>query len=157
MTNVATSLEPGAKAAIVDGLTQVVAEVALETMKAQNYHWNVKGMGFGPLHALFQTIYEDHFVAQDDLSERVRALDAHAEGRMSVFLKRSKVGECDGKLDAETMIANLVKDQETISGALIALSKLAAEHGDLVTEDIAIGRAAVHDKFAWLLRAHLRG
>ena len=40
-------------------------------------------MAFGPLHALFQQMYEDHFTAQDELAERIKALDAHAEGRHS--------------------------------------------------------------------------
>ena len=94
-----------------------VAEICVETMKAQNYHWNVSGMAFGPLHELFQEIYEDHFEAQDELAERVKALDAHAEGRLSAFLERSKVQECDGRVPAETMIANLAGDQETIAAS----------------------------------------
>jgi starvation-inducible DNA-binding protein len=126
-------------------------------MKAQNYHWNVTGMAFGPLHELFQKIYEDHFEAQDDIAERIKALDAHAEGRLSVFLSRAKIKECDGQIDARSMIANMQADQETLSGVCIATADLAEEKGDLVTNDFAIGRAAVHDKFAWMLRAHLKG
>jgi len=50
-------------------------------MLAQNCHGNVTGMSFGSLHALFQDIYEDHFAAQDDLAERVRALEGGQRGR----------------------------------------------------------------------------
>ena len=53
-------------------------------------------MSFGPLHDLFQKIYEDHFVGQDDLAERIRAIDVHAEGTLAGMLKRSKVAEHDG-------------------------------------------------------------
>ncbi len=155
MSSIATSLAPDASAEIVDGLTQAVADLSVETMKAQNYHWNVKGMAFGPLHELFQKIYEDHFEGQDELAERVKALGAHAEGRISVFLSRTRLKECDGHVDAQTMIANLKADQEALSGQLIALAELADKHGDLVTNDLAIERSAVHDKFAWMLAAHL--
>ncbi len=137
----------------MEGLTQAVAETAIETLKAQNYHWNVEGMGFGPLHELFQKMYEDHFVAQDDLAERIKALDAHAEGRYADFLRRSAIEECEGKVDAKAMIKNLQQDQETLSATLTAL---ADKHGDVVTNDLAIERAQVHDKFAWFLRSHLR-
>lgn len=155
MVSVASKLEAKAVDAIVKGLTQALAETSVETMKAQNFHWNVTGMAFGPLHDLFQKIYEDHFVAQDDLGERIKALEAHAEGRQSVYLKRSAVKESDGKLSAEAMIKELAADQETISATLRDLAELAEKHGDVVTNDMAIGRAQVHDKFAWLLRAHL--
>ena len=80
MTQTAIDLTTDSRAAIADALNQSVAETAVTTMLAQNFHWNVTGMAFGPLHELFQKIYEDHFVAQDDLAERVKALDAHAEG-----------------------------------------------------------------------------
>ncbi len=90
---VAAKIEPSAKEEIVNGLTQALAETAIETLKAQNFHWNVTGMSFGSLHELFQEIYEDHFEAQDLLAERIKAFDAHAEGRFSVYLERSAVEE----------------------------------------------------------------
>lgn len=157
MSSVVTPLESNAKQELVEGLTQAVAETAIETLKAQNYHWNVEGMGFGPLHELFQTIYEDHFAAQDELSERIKALDAHAEGRYADFLRRSVIEECDGRIDAKAMIRTLQADQETLSATLTALAAIAEKHGDIVTNDMAIERAQIHDKFAWMLRAHLRG
>lgn len=80
MTQTAQSLSTDANAQIAEALNQCVAETAVATMLAQNFHWNVTGMAFGPLHQLFQTMYEDHFVAQDDLAERIKALDGHAEG-----------------------------------------------------------------------------
>ena len=155
MPELASKFSQDAVTEIVEGLTQAVAETVVTTMKAQNFHWNVTGMAFGPLHDLFQKIYEDHFVAQDDLAERIKALGAHAEGRLSVHLERSAVGESDGKATAEAMIDELATAQETISATLRALAKTAEDHGDVVTNDLAIGRAHTHDKFAWLLRAHL--
>ena len=155
MASVASKLETAAVEEIVNGLTQALAETAVETMKAQNFHWNVTGMAFGPLHELFQKIYEDHFTAQDELGERIKALEAHAEGRFAEYLKRSAVVESDGKLDDKSMIKELVADQEAISATLRDLAALADKHGDVVTNDMAIERAQIHDKFAWLLRAHL--
>src|SRR6056297_1579885 len=96
MTEPASDLSTSARTAIADALNQCVAETAVTTMLAQNFHWNVTGMAFGPLHDLFQKIYEDHFVAQDDLAERIKALDGHAEGTLSGMIKRSKVSEYEG-------------------------------------------------------------
>lgn len=156
MASVVVKLEPVALQAVVEGLTQAVAETSVLTMKAQNYHWNVKGMAFGPLHALFQEIYEDHFAGQDDLAERVRSLGAQAVGRYDAFLKLSKITECDGDIDAKAMIANLRDDQRVVAATLVALADVAGKAGDSLTEDLAIERGRIHEKFAWLLDAHLQ-
>jgi starvation-inducible DNA-binding protein len=155
MTNTAVDIAPDARAQIIEGLTQAQAEIAVETTKAQNFHWNVTGMAFGPLHKLFQEIYEDHFEAQDDLAERVKALEGHAEGRYSEYLRRSAVKEHDGNASPQDMVKILKIDQETISSTLRALAMTAERLGDILTNDIAIVRAEKHEKFAWMLRAHL--
>ncbi|MEM7496476.1 MAG: DNA starvation/stationary phase protection protein [Pseudomonadota bacterium] len=156
MQNLATELETTALEAIIDGLTQGLAETAVTTMKAQNYHWNVTGMAFGPLHDLFQKIYEDHFEAQDEIAERIKALDGHAEGRLAEHLRRSKVEECEGKLPAEQMVAKMAADQELLAGTMAALAEASEKNGDLLTQDMAIERGQVHEKFAWMLRSHLK-
>ncbi|KAA0969323.1 DNA starvation/stationary phase protection protein [Aureimonas fodinaquatilis] len=153
---IAAKIEPNAKEDIVNGLTQALAETAIETLKAQNFHWNVTGWSFGPLHELFQKMYEDHFEAQDLLAERIKAFDAHAEGRYSVYLERSAIEEHDGKTDARSMVEALLADQETLSSTLSALAEVADQHGDWATNDLATGRIAAHDKFAWFLRSHLK-
>ena len=156
MTQTAAALSQDAQSAIADALNQSVAETAVTTMLAQNFHWNVTGMAFGPLHALFQEIYEDHFQAQDDLAERIKALDAHAEGTLAGMIARSKVAENDGHGDAKAMIEAMKVAQETLAATLAGCGELAAEHGDTLTEDLCIARGQTHEKFAWFLRAHLR-
>jgi starvation-inducible DNA-binding protein len=156
MTQTAQTLSTDANTQIADALNQCVAETAVTTMLAQNFHWNVTGMAFGPLHALFQTIYEDHFIGQDDLAERVKALDAHAEGTLAGMLKRSKVTEVEDVPTDKEMIRILKEAQETLAETIGGAGELAAEHGDTLTEDLCIARGQAHEKFAWMLRAHLR-
>ncbi|MEL7466442.1 MAG: DNA starvation/stationary phase protection protein [Pseudomonadota bacterium] len=155
MTQTAVSLNPSAKEAIAEALNQSVAETAVTTMLAQNFHWNVTGMAFGPLHQLFQEIYEDHFTAQDDLAERIKALDAHAEGTLAGMIARSKIAEHDGRADAATMIKAMKEAQETLASTLAGCGQIAADAGDTLTEDLCIARGQTHEKFAWFLRAHL--
>jgi len=155
MTQPAAALSTDAKSQIVEALNQSVAETAVTTMLAQNFHWNVKGMAFGPLHEMFQKIYEEHFIAQDDLAERIRALDAHAEGTLAGMLARSKVKEHDGHATAEEMIKLMLDAQETLAATVAGCGEIAAEHGDTLTEDMCIARGQEHEKLAWFLRAHL--
>ncbi|MEM7614179.1 MAG: DNA starvation/stationary phase protection protein [Pseudomonadota bacterium] len=155
MTQTAAALSTDAKTQIVDALNQSVAETAVTTMLAQNFHWNVTGMAFGPLHALFQEIYEDHFQAQDDLAERLKAVGGHAEGTLAGMLERSKVSEHNGHATDQEMIKAMLTAQETLAATLAGCGELAAGHGDTLTEDLSIARGQVHEKFAWFLRAHL--
>lgn len=155
MAQTAVTLSNDVRPKIVEALNQCVAETAVTTMLAQNFHWNVTGMAFGPLHALFQEIYEDHFTAQDDLAERIKALDGHAEASFSGMIKRSKVKDHDGQVPAEDMIKALQLAQETLAETLAEAGSLAADNGDTLTEDLCIARGQTHEKFAWILRSHL--
>lgn len=157
MTQTAFDLSTEAQAAICEALNQCVAETVVTTMMAQNFHWNVTGMGFGPLHELFQTMYEDHFTAQDDLAERVKALQGHANGVLSDMVKASKVDEFTAteNVSDKDMLAALLSAQETVAQTLAGAGELAAKHGDALTEDLCIERGRTHEKFAWMLRAHL--
>jgi starvation-inducible DNA-binding protein len=155
MTQPVIVLSTDAKSAIGKALNQSVAETAVTTMLAQNFHWNVKGMAFGPLHDLFQKIYEDHFIGQDDLAERIRAIDVHVEGTLAGMIKRSKVAEHDGHATDKVMIKIMQEAQETLAQTISACGAVAASHGDTLTEDLCIARGQVHEKFAWFLRSHL--
>lgn len=147
---------PQASIEIVDALNQAVAETTVTTMLAQNFHWNVTGMAFGPLHDLFQRIYEDHFEAQDELAERIKAIGGHAEGTLAGMVARSKVDEHDGMASDRDMIVAMATAQETIAETLIGACEIASKKNDKLTEDLCIGRAREHEKFAWMLKSHIR-
>ena len=157
MSQESKKLFVGSQPNIAEALYQCVAETAVTTMMAQNFHWNVTGMAFGPLHALFQEIYEDHFTAQDDLAERIRSTGHTVDGRLSSMISVSKVIEDEAsaaKTDVE-MIASLLEAQRTIASSLSGASDIAASNGDKLTEDLCVERGRVHEKFAWLLESHL--
>ena len=157
MAQESKNLFVGSEPSIAQALYQCVAETAVTTMMAQNFHWNVTGIAFGPLHALFQEIYEDHFTAQDDLAERIRSIGHTVDGRLCSMISSSKVIEdksIASKTDLE-MIATLSVAQKTVAATLSGASDIAANHGDKLTEDLCVERGRVHEKFAWLLDSHL--
>ena len=139
----------------VNGLELALASTAVATAKAQNFHWNVTGMAFGPLHALFEEIYAEHFEAQDTFAERIRMLGRNVDGRQSEHLKKSVLVEVGGAKSPEEMLQELASDQERLSALSLKLASVADEQEDAVTNGLAIERAHIHDTFAWKLRAHL--
>ena len=152
-TNISARTHP----TVAQAVYQCVAETAVTTMMAQNFHWNVTGMAFGPLHALFQESYEDHFQAQDELAERIRSMGHTVDGRLSAMMDVSKVVEDpEGfrKNDKE-MIITLAEAQTTLAATLAGTSDIAAANGDKLTEDLCVERGRAHEKFAWLLQSHV--
>ena len=156
MTFAAEKLDTDRRSEICVALNTVMAETAVSTMMAQNFHWNVTGMNFAPLHQLFQEIYEDHFEGQDDLAERIKALDGRADGNLARMLERSSIVEPQADVTPTDMIATLLNAEEILAATLKASGEIAANHGDTLTEDLCIARGQVHEKFAWMLRVHLR-
>lgn len=141
---------------ICGALNQALAETAVTTMLAQNFHWNVTGADFSQLHQLFQEVYEDHFEAQDELAERVKALDGQADGHFGRMLERSTIEESRDEASGADMLKALLRAEERLASTLKASGELAARHGDTLTEDVCIARGQAHEKFAWMLRSHLR-
>ena len=101
--------ETDRNAEICGALNQALAETVVVTMLAQNFHWNVAGANFSQLHQLFQEIYEDHFEAQDELAERIKALDGHADGHLGRILERSTIAESRGEATDTEMLQALLR------------------------------------------------
>ena len=136
-------------------LNQAVAETVVATMMAQNFHWNVTGMAFGSLHQLFQTIYEDHFQAQDELAERVKAIGGFVDGRLAIIIERSTIKDADGTGSDREMVAEMAQAETVIASRMNEVAEKAEQNGDLLTQDLAVARGLVHEKFAWMLNSHL--
>ena len=146
---------PDSSAEVMDAIFQALSETAVSTMLAQNFHWNVTGMAFAPLHQLFQDIYEDHFEAQDSLAERIRALGSFVDGNLASMISKSKIKECSEKLTDKEMIKEMLFSQETLASTLTGVSDIAIKNGDKITEDLCVERGLIHEKFVWFLRAHM--
>ena len=50
----------------------------------------------------------------------------------------------------------LAEAEITVAATLSGVAAKAEKSGDLLTQDLAITRGQVHEKFAWLLNSHLK-
>ena len=133
---------------LINCLGLVLADIVIETGKAQTYHWNVTGMAFSSLHLLFREIYEDHFEAQGNIAERIKVLGGQHDGKYSRQLDTSKIQECGGNINATRMVETLSNDQRFLSENLLDVAGMAQRRGDEVTRDMLARRSGVHGKFA---------
>src|SRR5690625_3440249 len=83
--NIDIGLKKTDRKKIAEGLSGVLADSYTLFLKTQNYHWNVTGPHFGPLHDLFEEQYRELFDAIDEIAERIRTLGFRAPGTLKEF------------------------------------------------------------------------
>ncbi len=94
------------------------------------------------------------FAAVDEIAERIRALDGKPAVNVNGF--PTGVSNLPETQPAEHMIADLVRQHETVVRCMREVISAADESSDVVTADLLTGLAAQHEKDAWMLRATLR-
>ncbi len=149
--SVKTGVSAPKKAA--DALSGVLADTYSLLIKTHAVHWNVEGPMFFAVHNLTEAQYNDLFAASDVIAERIRALGQLTAMSPSALLKGSVVTDVEAPRDAVSLCASLAEDHANVSKRLHEVIKIAADANDPVTEDLATGRAAFHEKAAWMLRA----
>ena len=149
--------------AVAHALQKVLAGTYGLYMVTHNYHWNVEGDNFAPLHALFERQYNELFLAIDLIAERIRALGVYVspfEKENLVQLSRM-ISLCENKdtkanLHAERMVSNLV----TLTGDVIRLCQSAKEKAqnaeDGETENLMVELITAHQKALWMLESTLK-
>jgi starvation-inducible DNA-binding protein len=138
---------------IAKGLSRLLADTYSLFLKTHNFHWNVTGPLFNTLHLMFETQYNELFVAVDEIAERIRALGEFAPGSFAEYSKLSSVKHTEKVPSAEEMIRQLVVDNETVVRTARELVPLLQDSDDSPTEDLIIKRLQVHEKTAWMLRS----
>ena len=122
-------------------------------LKAHFFHWNVEGINFQELHALFGTIYEEVYGSIDDFAEKIRSLDAYAPGSNSRF---SMLSAIDGEMEvppAEQMILELLEDSDKMVLVLKKVYDIAEAAGEHGFSNFLAERMDAHRKHSWQLRA----
>lgn len=144
---------------IIEELNNLLADEHIIYTKTRNFHWNVTGPMFASLHLLLEEQYNSLQQTADQIAERVRMLGGEAIGTLAMFLERTRLPESPmDKPNAQTMIGRLLDDHETLINRLrqdidVCTDKLHDEG----TADLLIGTMRMHEKIAWMLRAHLQG
>lgn len=140
---------------IAEGLSKMLADTYAVYLKTHNFHWNITGPMFQTLHLLFETQYNELWLATDLIAERIRALGFPAPGTYSEFGKLTSIKETAGVPKAEEMIRLLVEGNEAVVRTAREVFALADKANDQPTADLLTQRMQVHEKSAWMLRSLL--
>jgi starvation-inducible DNA-binding protein len=105
---------------------------------------------------MFETQYNELWLAADEVAERIRTLDVFAPGSYSQFGKLTSIKEEAGVPEWKDMVAQLVEGHEVAAATARETIKVADKAGDEGTADMVTGRLKEHEKTAWMLRSLLR-
>ncbi|MET0659314.1 MAG: Dps family protein [Steroidobacteraceae bacterium] len=143
------------RAEIASGLGKLLADTYTLYLKTHNFHWNVTGPMFQTLHLMFETHYNELWLALDAIAERIRSLGAPAPGTYAEFSRLSSIKETNGVPKADEMIRLLVEGHEAVVRTARSLFPVVEKASDEATADLLTQRIQVHEKTAWMLRSLL--
>ena len=142
--------------AVAKHLSKLLADTYSLYLKTHSFHWNVTGPHFNSLHLMFETQYNELWLAADEVAERIRTLDVFAPGSYSQFAKLSSIKEESGVPEWKDMVNQLVEGHEVAAATARDTLKAANAAGDDGSADMITGRLKAHEKTAWMLRSLLR-
>jgi starvation-inducible DNA-binding protein len=126
-------------------------------LKAQNFHWNVRGPLFQSYHALFERIYNEVYESIDPFAENLRKLGTFAPASLSRFNMLTKIEDETEILPVEAMVKELLMDNEKMV-VILKKAYLAAEaEGERGLSNFFADRIDGHRTHGWMLRASIEG
>ncbi|MEX1213356.1 MAG: Dps family protein [Balneolaceae bacterium] len=155
MMDIEIGIDKSQRAKISEGLSRLLADSYMLYLKSHNYHWNVTGTLFHPLHEMFEEQYTELAEAIDEIAERIRALGSHAPGSFREFSELTSIREETDEPDAMEMIKRATEAHEIVIRTARAALGACQDAGDEASIDLITQRLHTHSKAAWMLRSHL--
>lgn len=139
-------------------LAVMLADEMVLSTKTRNAHWNVEGTDFYSKHTFFDSQYEQLDEIIDAMAERIRSMGHYAPASFKEWLQLTRLTEQSRSANtSEGFIKELLADHESIIRHLREnIHPLAEEHHDVGSSDLVTEWMEIHEKMAWMLRAHLK-
>jgi starvation-inducible DNA-binding protein len=141
---------------ITNLLNEDLADEYLLLTKTKKYHWNVVDPRFNDLHKFLDEQYNLLSESVDEIAERIRSLGGKSRATLKEFLASTQINEDPGSYpDANTMLKNLLRDQESIIKTLRNHVDECQDLKDEGTANFLTDKMEEHEKMAWMLRSFL--
>lgn len=138
-------------------LLGLLADQVVLQAKTRQFHWNVKGMHFVPLHSFFGEQYEALNEVIDDTAERIRQLGFPAPATLQKVLIEARIQETEGEMSANEMLKQLLEDHGQLVRQLRADIDFLTANGDAGNADFYTALLQNHEKTVWMLQSMLAG
>ena len=141
---------------VIKQLQDIQADAHILYVNFHNYHWNIRGMQFFPIHEMTESLYNAMSEVIDDTAERVLQLGGEPLVNLSEIIARASVKEdVKHSFEAKEVIQNISKALEEMLAKWRMLPKKAEEVRDTTTMAMADEKVAELEKQLWMYRATL--
>ena len=141
---------------IIDTLNGLLADAHILNVKLHNYHWNIQGSQFFPIHELTEKYYDYFFGVYDDVAERVLQLGGKPLASTKAYLEATKLDEEEGNaFTPEQVLKAVLADFETMHKTALEIMGLCDEASDISTGNMIGGMVDWLEKAMWMLRQTL--
>lgn len=137
---------------IIEQLKQIQADSHALYVKMHNYHWNIKGMDFFPVHDHTEVVYNNMSTIYDDTAERVLQLGGKPYLTMKELINATKVkDEEKDSFKSKEVVESIIKESDYLLKEFKNLSNLASQADDKTTEAFADDHVAKLEKDLWMM------
>ena len=142
---------------VTNQLKQLQADAHALYIKIHNYHWNVTGMDFMPVHLKTEEIYTNMSTLYDDAAERIIQLGEKPFLTMGVLAQATKIKEEEkDTFKSKYVLKNIIEDFEYLLKLFTKLSDEADKVNDKATTAFADDNIAILEKELWMLGSMLK-
>ena len=145
------------RAAVAVSLSKILADEFVLSLKTRRAHWNIEGPDFHAKHLFFEGQYNELDEVIDDMAERIRSVGHYTPATLKEYLQLTHLTEeIRGRNDSQGFIKELLRDHESI---IIHIREnvdgYVTAFRDAGSSDFLTSLLEMHEKMAWMLRAHL--
>ncbi|HJE02739.1 DNA protection during starvation protein [Aliarcobacter thereius] len=142
---------------IIIQLNQIQADAHALYVKLHNFHWNVKGMDFHPVHNFTEGLYNEMSTLFDDTAERAIIIGGKALLTIDALAKTTKIAtETADCFKSKEIVEKIVTDFTYLLKEFKTLSQVAGDANDKGTEAFADDKVAELEKNLWMLNSMLK-
>jgi starvation-inducible DNA-binding protein len=141
---------------VVDVLQPLLVELTDLALTGKQAHWNVTGPQFLSVHGQLDTLVDDARGWGDEVAERLLAVGASADGRVTTVAAASPFAEFPaGPVSTDKAIGLVVERlDQVIAASRERIDRL--DEADLVSQDLVIAIVAGLEKHQWMFSAQQR-
>lgn len=137
---------------IIKQLKQIQADSHALYVKIHNYHWNVVGMDFFPVHNHTEGIYKNMSELYDASAERVLQLGGKPYLTLTELVENTKIEEeSKDEFRSKEIVVAIIKEYNYLLQTFKNLSETSSSTNDKVTEAFADEYVAKLEKDLWML------
>ncbi len=141
---------------LIELLNKNLSNLQILYVKLHNYHWNVKGMNFKPVHEMTESYY-DYFAKQyDEVAERIVQLGGKPFASLQDYLKNASLKEeIKKEFEVKYVLSAVLSDFKQLNKDFKEISKASGESADVPTANIADDNVAWLEKQIWMITASI--